>query len=256
MAEGILFGTDLDNTLIYSYKHEIGAAKRCVERYQGREVSFVSERTYELLVKIKNNIRMVPVTTRTEEQYRRIDLGIGAFSFALVCNGGVLLVDGKEDVSWYEQSLALVQSSAKVRMLAREQMERDEYRCFEVRNIRNLFLFTKSSRPEVSAAFLRSSLDVGLVDVFYNGVKVYVVPKALNKGCALMRLQKKLCADYVVAAGDSEFDVPMLNTADLGLAPAKLKDKKSLQPDVVTMPGERLFSEELLAYALNFFHFN
>lgn len=255
MAEGVLFGTDLDNTLIYSYKHEIGPMKRCVEHYQGREISFVSQKTFEMLGKLKNNVRMVPVTTRTQEQYHRIDLGVGAFPFALVCNGGVLLADGKEDVSWYEQSLALVKSSAEVRMFARQQMERDANRCFEVRNIRDLFLFTKSSRPEASAALLESSLDTRLVDVFCNGAKVYVVPKALNKGYALMRMQKKLCAGFVAAAGDSEFDVPMLHAADLGLAPAELSRKRSLRPNVVQMPGERLFSEELLEYALNFFQF-
>ena len=37
----ILF-TDLDNTLIYSYKHAIGSAKRCAEIYQGREISFLT----------------------------------------------------------------------------------------------------------------------------------------------------------------------------------------------------------------------
>ena len=42
----ILFFCDLDNTLIYSYKHEIGSKKRCVELYQGREISFMTEQTY------------------------------------------------------------------------------------------------------------------------------------------------------------------------------------------------------------------
>ena len=37
-----IFFTDLDNTLIYSYKRDIGDAKRCVEVYQGREISFMT----------------------------------------------------------------------------------------------------------------------------------------------------------------------------------------------------------------------
>ena len=45
--------TDLDQTLIYSYKHEIGKEKRCVELYQGREVSFLTEKTYQLLSELK-----------------------------------------------------------------------------------------------------------------------------------------------------------------------------------------------------------
>ena len=74
-----LFHTDLDNTIIYSYKHSIGSEKRCVEIYREREVSFITDRTYALLKEIKKIVTVVPTTTRTVEQYRRIDLGTGPF---------------------------------------------------------------------------------------------------------------------------------------------------------------------------------
>ena len=92
--------TDLDNTLIYSYKHEIGGPKTCVEIYQGREISFMTETSHRLLGQLcsKPGVLVVPTTTRTLEQYQRIDLGIGVPEYALVCNGGVLLHQGKEDL--------------------------------------------------------------------------------------------------------------------------------------------------------------
>ena len=90
--------------MIFSYRHEIGKDKRCVEIYQGREISFVTEKTYGLLKKLKEKALFVPVTTRTVEQYRRIDLGVGTLPYALVCNGGVLLANGQEDESWYLES--------------------------------------------------------------------------------------------------------------------------------------------------------
>ena len=68
----IAFFSDLDNTLIFSYKHDIGKEKRCVEIYQGREVSYITERTYGLLTYAASRLLFVPVTTRTEEQYRRM----------------------------------------------------------------------------------------------------------------------------------------------------------------------------------------
>ena len=98
----IAFHTDLDNTLIYSYKHDIGPQKRNVELYQGREISCITEETYHLLQLVKNEMLIVPTTTRTLEQYQRIDLGIGPFPYALVCNGGVLLVNGVPDEAWYQ----------------------------------------------------------------------------------------------------------------------------------------------------------
>ena len=63
-----LLCTDLDNTLIYSYKHELGNEKRNVELYQGREISFITEKTYELLKKVNQQYQIVPVTTRTVER--------------------------------------------------------------------------------------------------------------------------------------------------------------------------------------------
>lgn len=79
---------DLDNTLIYSYKHDIGNDRINVETYQDREVSFLTGTTYENLKKLKEKLLIVPTSTRSIEQYRRIDLRIGSLPYALVCNGG------------------------------------------------------------------------------------------------------------------------------------------------------------------------
>ncbi len=171
-----VFFTDLDNTIIYSCRHEIGRDKLCVELYQGREVSFVTEKTWELLRRVNEETLLVPVTTRTKEQYDRIDLRIGTPGFALVCNGGILLEDGVENHAWYQESLALTADCREELNTARRLMEQDQNRSFEVRNIRELFLFTKSSQPQQSVEDLKSSLDTELVCVFQNGVKVYVLP--------------------------------------------------------------------------------
>ena len=47
-----IFCMDLDNTIIYSYKHDIGNEKINVEIYQDREISFITKKTQELLLKI------------------------------------------------------------------------------------------------------------------------------------------------------------------------------------------------------------
>lgn len=234
-----VFHADLDNTLIYSYKKDIGSEKRCVEVYQGREISFMTEQTYTLLREVSRKFLFVPTTTRTEEQYRRIDLGVGVPEYALVCNGGVLLKDGKEDVSWYQETMASIQASAGQLERAERLMAEDESRSFEVRNIRRLFLFTKSFEPEKTAMRLRAALDPSLVSVFTNGVKVYVLPVDLDKGRAVRRLRGRLQPELVLAAGDSLFDVPMLAAADVGFAPAETTAPYAVKKG-------RIFSEEVL----------
>ncbi len=248
----IAFFSDLDNTLIFSYKHDIGEKKRCVEIYQGREVSYITERTYGLLKYAASRLLFVPVTTRTEEQYRRIDLGVGVPSYALVCNGGVLLINGQEDAGWYRESVEMTADCQDELWKAAEILERDENRSLEVRNIRNLFLFTKSRCPEESVDRLKEELDMNRMDVFRNGVKVYALPKSLNKGAALQRLREKVKPEQAIAAGDSAFDLPMLAEADVGIAPQILGKCCKPEGEIRLMEPDRVFSERLLEFVFIF----
>ncbi len=251
-----VFFTDLDNTMIYSCRHDVGRDKLCVEIYQGREVSFITTETWELLRRVREQTLLIPVTTRTKEQYNRIDLRIGTPEFALVCNGGILLEDGREDSAWYQESRALISDCQEELKTAQLLMEQDRNRSFEVRNIRELFLFTKSEKPDNSVKYLESRLDKERVGVFQNGVKVYVLPRKLSKGAAIQRLLNKLKrerkeAGTVIAAGDSEFDISMLQRAELPFAPAALKHACELPARTVIVEDNELFSEAVLKNILN-----
>ena len=98
---------------------------------------------------------------------------------------------------------------------------------------------------------LQKNLDTSKLDVFFNGVKVYAVPKQLSKGNAIERLRKKLNISTVISAGDSEFDVPMLNNSDIAIAPQSLKDFPQLKSDTIFMDNSKVFSESILEYILN-----
>ena len=246
----IVFNTDLDNTIIFSYKHDIGNDKRNVEIYEGRDISFITQRTYELLQHVKEEVLLVPTTTRTTEQYERIDLGIGVPHYALTYNGGVLLIDGKEDEDWYQESLRLVESGKGELEKSAELLEKEERRTLDVRNLKGLFIYTKCNEPELVIEELKTKLDTSVVDVFNNGVKVYVVPKTLTKGVAITRFKEYVKADKVIAAGDSEFDVEMFKVADISIAPHKLSLTHKLTEGTVIMPEEKVFSEEVLEYVL------
>lgn len=246
----ILFHTDLDNTMIYSYKHDIGSRKRSVELYQGREISFITEKTYDLLKQVKEHMLIVPTSTRTVGQYGRIDLGIGSFPYALVCNGGILLVHGEIDRAWYRGSLDLVSPASAEMHRALSLLEEDARRMFELRFIEKLFVFTKCREPEQVVRDLGMKLDPALVDVFHNGIKVYVVPKSLSKGAAVERLKQKLMPQYVIAAGDSEFDISMVEIADKGLVPHGFRERFGADGNLCEMDGNRIFSEALLEECL------
>ncbi len=241
-----IFHSDLDNTIIYSYKHDIGSDKKNVEIYQGREISFITSRTYELLQQVVDRVLFVPTTTRTIEQYERINLGIGTPEYALVCNGGVLLESGKENLSWYEESRAMIQDSSCEIRHALDFLENDARRKFDLRYIRELFVFTKCGNPEEVVCDLKNTLDVSLVDVLNNGEKVYVLPKNLDKGTAVKRFKEKVGGDFVFAAGDSEFDVSMLEAADHGIAPESIREKCNETADITWITADELLAEKAL----------
>jgi len=244
--------TDLDNTIIYSYKHDIGNEKMNVEIYKEREISFISNHTYELLKKVNEEFLIIPTSTRTIEQYERIDLKIGTFKYALVCNGSVLLVDGKKDKDWYEESLRLAKPSNLEVKKALEYLENDKRRTFELRYIEDLFVFTKCYKSETVVNELREYLDKNLVSVFNNKEKVYVLPTSLSKGKAIERLRKYLKAEFIIAAGDSEFDISMVEAADVGLVPYGFKSDFNIKSDICEMGKEGLFSEQLLRKCLQY----
>lgn len=246
-----VFFADLDNTLIYSYKHDIGMNKRTVEIYHGREISFITEKTHALLTEIKKRMLLVPVTTRTAEQYDRIDLGIGRIPCALVCNGGVLLTDGRQDEEWYQKSLQMVQESREELWKAVRYLEKEADRIFEIRCIKELFVFTKCRLAQSVVQRMKEVLGLRYTDVFYNGEKVYAVPKMLNKGTAVRRMKERLGAEHVFAAGDSEFDIPMLEQADAAVMPPEgIGGRVQAHGHICRMPGKAVFSEELLEFVL------
>lgn len=244
----VVFNVDMDNTLIYSYKHDIGEEKRCAEVYQGREISFMTHKTAKLLRELGRKVLIVPTTTRTREQYERIDLGLDELPYALVCNGGVLIKNGVEDEEWYAGSKELVADCRGELAKGIELLEADPDRCFEVRFIRELFLFSKSNQPEETIKRLQQKLDTSIVDVFSNGIKVYVVPKKLSKGTALKRFLQWIKAEKTIAAGDSEFDIPMLQCADVALAPKQLEVGEKPSGELIQIEEDVLFSEGLLEY--------
>ena len=211
---------DMDNTIIYSYKRNIGENKLNVELYNGREISFISEKTHDLLKKVNEKMTIIPTSTRTDLE-----------------------------------SLRMIRNSIPEMEKAQQILAGDSRRKFELRFLDELFIFTKCEKPEEVVEDLQAKLTTKLVDVFHNGEKVYVVPVNLSKGMAVRRLRKRLQPAYIIAAGDSEFDVSMVEESDLGLVPAGFKKiygngSDRFKETVMEMEAGRLFSETLLEKCL------
>lgn len=235
--------SDLDGTLIFSAKRkQVGDI--VIERKDGAEISCVTARQAELFPRLDN---VIPVTTRSIEQYRRIEFAKYGFApkYALCDNGGTLLVNGGLDAEWTEWSSGIFAECEDELSRFRELLERDERRSFEVRLVDRLFLFTKSAKPPETLEYLGSG---ERCESFFTGEKVYVVPKKLNKGAAVKRLSRRLGLAEFAAAGDSLMDLPMLNAASVAVFTENIPESEVAAREKIIRPREG-FSEFVTEFA-------
>lgn len=215
----ILFAADLDNTLISSYRR-ISAANPLCETLDGKRLSYLTPAAYRTLLRFPAGLLLVPVTTRSTEQYRRIRLPGGEPEWALCCNGGVLLHRGKADEDWRRETERSIAPALGALSRGIELLNRDPDVLNGARLVEGLFVFAKSARPEETLLRLRAAFEGEAVVIDASGQKVYLLPQALSKGAGLLRLKRRLRPERVVAAGDSLLDLSMLRLAEIAVYPS------------------------------------
>ena len=214
----ILFASDLDNTLIHSYQYK-NSSDICVELYQGREQSFMSREAAALFRQVvqQENICFLPVTTRTMSQYQRIFFPDPYTpEFALTANGHILLKQGIPEPEW----LAV---SQKQNIQYLPEFRRLETLCLADARFRHvsladdMFVACACENPETADNCLADYQKKTFLPGFRTGRKLYFFPPDSDKGSALQRFYEKYPFDIIIAAGDSEMDLPMLKQADIAL---------------------------------------
>lgn len=257
-----LAAVDLDRTLIYSRSSQGDVDTlpplRVVEIYDGAPLSRMTEKAWGLTADLMDIARFVPVTTRTQEQYERIEFPRTP-GHALCGNGGVLLVDGERDPEWdawarrtAAESAPLSEVSALVTAVA------DHPWVKLTREAEGLFTYLVATEraalpDEWLAGFVEAAGERGW-SVSVQGRKVYAVPHGLSKATGLVRLRERLGTPPTYAAGDSLLDAPLLQAADRGIRPAhgELHDQGWTADNVdVTAADGALAGEEILGWLLD-----
>lgn len=238
-----LFFSDLDGTLIFSAKHK-RPDDVVVEYKNDEEITCITPRQAELLPLLSD--RIIPLTSRSVEQYSRIRIDGFSPRYALCSNGAVLLVDGVIDKEWLTRSRELFSRAECEIEYFRGLLESDENRCFEIRLVDGLFLFTKSSSPEKTLERLGNG---ELCDCFATGEKVYVIPKSLGKGEAVKRFSERFPnSRAITCAGDSLMDLSMLNCAETAVFTENIPEERVTSRNKIIRPREN-FTEFLTEYA-------
>lgn len=252
--EKILFATDLDNTLLFSHRHR-RPGDVCAELLEGAEQGFMTSAVWkELLPAVSDAVTLLPVTTRSAVQYRRIRWPDGTEpAWAVTTNGGILLDCGVPDPDWLEASLR--QAAPYQPELARLYQELPRYDwCLRRKMVDGLYLFAVCPEGTCMNACKACFHGRTSLTVEPSGRKLYFFPPELHKGAAVLRARRRLACPLLVCAGDAALDVPMLRLADLALVPdedlARLVDETGRR--VRICPKTERFSEFVLRSVLDF----
>lgn len=220
----IVYATDLDRTLIFSkrflesYNTDIQDVD-IAEMKNDNVISYISPKVKHKLSTLNNrdDIEIIPVTTRSIEEYNRVDIGINT-KYAIVSCGGTILKDGNTIPEWEDY----VNSHLYRWDLIQAKMDLEDFTCItqEVKIRDNKFLFTKISDKE------KYDIEIAPLIVKYpnlrfirQGYKVYGISNDISKEIALRWLYKYLNGDKLVASGDGELDLGMLAIANYAIIP-------------------------------------
>lgn len=226
-----LVASDLDRTLIYSaaalqlaMPDEEAPRLLCVEVYDRKPLSYMTEKAAALLAELARTTVFVPTTTRTREQYGRIHLPGPAPRYAICANGGHLLVDGVSDPDWQAEVAGRLAdecaSLAEVR--AHLLATADPAWLLKERVAEGVFVYLVVERqalPEGWVKELSAWADPRGWTVSLQGRKIYAVPKPLTKSAAMTEVARRCGATTTLAAGDSLLDADLLLAADRGWRP-------------------------------------
>lgn len=225
MSKALLF-SDLDNTLIYSHRHEdeyIGK-KIWVEELDGHRQSFMTEITYSWLLS-QDKYELIPVTTRNRKQFGRLESSLSKLYTrdVLICNGAILLHDGQEDTEWRKESEEIVRPSLGE---YHEMLSYAKKMCGDDNVIsEGNFLFYIKTKEPASVFEELKSVSKGYLAFSYVSSKVYGYPQENSKGRAIQRYMKRYGKKPSVAMGDSDMDISMLSAVDIAICPSKLIQK-------------------------------
>jgi HAD superfamily hydrolase (TIGR01484 family) len=212
----ILLACDLDNTLLHSPERP---GDICAECKDGEAYTFMSSTVYQGLEELAPDIRLVPVTGRSVDQYRRIHYFTSRVpAYALTSCGGVLFRDGKQDMLWQAAFYPQVQKALKAMELCLNQLRARPDVSF-AKWVDNTFIAAQSPDPQGIVSLLSQEADTSVVEVFREDERLYIFPQGLNKGSALNLLRREVQPELLICAGDSELDIPMLSIADIALVP-------------------------------------
>lgn len=199
------FITDLDRTII----HSKNPGFTCVETYDGREITFMTEKAISLLNKVLSNkeIEFVPCTMRKYHQTMRVGF-IGEYKpkYMICENGAQVFINGVLDSEW-ESHMRTVVNKKEVqdgvyKLKALNLIAKD------ILNIDGFYIaisFYNEDDSNVALGVIKSLFEKPY-NVVQVGRKMFVIHEKIDKKYAVEYLVNKYRINNFITSGDSDAD--------------------------------------------------
>ena len=187
----LVWFTDIDDTLIHS--------KRKIKDTSDYIVVEELNKKLKSYIKVSEKTTVIPVTTRSHNQYKRLDF-LSEQGFAIIDNGATILVDGKPDKKWANY---INLSYEKEDLLELEKkLAKDHH--IKIRNYDGFYLVINKNKN-------LPALEFSGYTTYYTERKIYIVPNKINKESAVKYLIENYFKEYsIVTSGDSSMDTEFI----------------------------------------------
>lgn len=245
-----LFMTDLDGTILFSKKRINGQTQLanadnnsvykntnadtiCVEYYNDEPFGYMLKSTSDTLDKLhrERSLTIIPVTTRSVSQYNRITFP-DYVKHAYVDNGTVHVVHPYVPSDTDAIPRAFLPSMAGDKLDRYEKLfkrieRRDDVTSGAIAD--NMFAYVCCKTPE-DAENLKHDIAEQMTDdiVTRSGRKIYITEAYVTKAHAVKTERRRDDKATIIAAGDTELDIPMMLQADYAIVPSDEMEKRLL----------------------------
>lgn len=225
---------DLDGTTIYS-RRRLGEVTDVVpaEFDNGQPIAWMTATAARQLVALRSRVEFVPTTTRTKHQFDRVALPGGPTRYAIIANGGRILVDGVEDTGWTDRMLDTdLWDFAPVDDVA-ARLERLVAGEPWVRRVLGIDGFVtvvsgigQTPPPAWFLAAAQEIADTSGYRLYPQGPKTFLIPAHVSKEHAASEIADRLAvaggsdSPVTFAAGDHFIDAGVMLWADAAIQPA------------------------------------
>lgn len=255
----MIFASDLDRTLIYSVRflEEYPYSGPLIKVDDYKISSYMSGYAVELfkVALSYHKFQFVPVTSRSEAQYKRIRFPFEEPNLAITSCGSKVLYQGNEMPEWtyYVQK----HFDPKELNVVLKKVKELPGLCREPTLVDGRVIFAKIDMKDRLAVHAVNGFEQNLSGyrVHLEKDKLYVIPSCFGKDAALFWLSDKLNENNIFTAGDSIQDLCMASiSSKFAMAGHHSIPNLQFNPHkgILTTSGVKA-SEEILLYAIQIF---